>query len=328
MANIKDVAKLANVSAITVSRVLNIPHKVKPETKKRVEDAMLRAKYVPNAAARNLVSRQIGIIDVYIPENVALSNPFMMHFITGISEVLGEKMYSLLIKRSWDLEHNCDGYIATGLLTNEIDDFYTYAKERNRPIALFGHTDIQEVDCMDVDNVLGGAMATRHLIEYGHTHIGMINVAEKKDYTIDRYQGYKLALKEAGLPPGRMIRAVNSFNGGYTAAQKLLSRGPLTAVFCASDVLAIGAINGFKDAGLCVPKDISVVGYDGMGHHLLTDRHITTIIQPVIEIGRDLAKTLLGRIADKKTSRIFKLIPPTLYQEGKTAAAPNKKGRK
>jgi LacI family transcriptional regulator len=327
MANIKDVAKIAKVSAITVSRVLNIPHKVKPETKKRVEDAMLQTMYVPNRAARNLVSGQSGVIDVYIPENIALSNPFMMHFITGISEVLGEKMYSFLIKRSWNLEHRCDGYIATGLLTDEIIDFYAYARARNRPIALFGHTDIQEVDCMDVDNVLGGFMATQHLIESGHTRIGMINVAEKKDYTLDRYQGYKLALKKAGLSRGRMIRAVNSFNGGYMAVQKLLSQGPLTAVFCASDVLAIGAIEGLKNAGLHVPRDISVVGYDGMGHHLLTGRHITTIIQPVIEIGQGLAKTLIERINSREVSRVFELIPPRLYQ-GKTVALPGGARRK
>jgi LacI family transcriptional regulator len=327
MANIKDVAKIAKVSAITVSRVINIPHKVKPETKKRVEDAMLQTMYIPNLAARNLVSGQSGIIDVYIPENIALSNPFMMHFITGISEALGEKMYSFLIKRSWTLEHKCDGYIVTGLLTDEIIDFYAYAKARNRPVALFGHTNIQEVDCIDVDNVLGGTMAARHLIENGHTRIGMINVAEKKDYTMDRYQGYKLAMKKAGLSPGRMIRAANSFSGGYTAIQKLLSLGPLTAVFCASDVLAIGAIDGIKNAGLEVPKDVSVIGYDGMGQHLLTGRHITTVIQPVIEIGQELARTLIGRI-NKGTSRTFRLIPPKLYREGKTVAPPGKTRRK
>ncbi|MDR1970673.1 MAG: LacI family transcriptional regulator [Treponema sp.] len=321
MSNIKDVAKMAAVSAITVSRVINFPHKVRPETRKRVEEAMRETKYVPNRAAKNLVAGQTGIIDVYIPENVALSNPFMMFFITGISEALGEKMYSFLIKRSWNVEHNCDGYIVTGLLTDEINDFYAYAKERGRPVALFGHTDIEEVDCLDVDNVLGASMAVSHLIENGHTSIGMINVAEKKDYTMDRYRGYRLAMKNAGLPPGRTIRAANSFNGGYRAVQKLLSGGPLSAVFCASDVLAIGAINGMADAGLRVPKDISVIGYDGMGHHLLTDPHITTIVQPVIEIGRALAMTLTARISGE-TNRTFKLIPPRLYREGKTVAAP------
>jgi LacI family transcriptional regulator len=148
----------------------------------------------------------------------------------------------------------------------------------------------------------------------------MINVAEDKDYTLDRYTGYRNALEDAGLPvkPPLVLRAENSINGGYTAAKKLLKIKGLTAIFCASDVLALGAISGITDAGLTVPGSISIVGYDGLGIDLLSEPHITTIRQPVIEIGRVLANTIVDRICGK-TGRTTGLIKPSLLP-GKTVA--------
>lgn len=318
MANIKDIARAAHVSAITVSRVLNDPGRVKAGTKRRVEKAMADMAYTPNMAARNLVSRRTGVIDVYIPESIDLSNPFAMHFVIGISEVLSAQMYSFLIRRSRDKEHLCDGYIVTGLLAGETNDFYAYAKKRNRPVALFGHTDIKEVDCVDVDNVLGAATAVRYLIQNNHKRVGMINVDEDKDYTVDRYRGFKKAMDEAGetIHPLLVVRANNSVNGGSAAVRELLKKGGFTALFCASDTLAIGAINAINEAGLTVPGDISIVGFDGLGYHLLVEPCITTVRQPIFEAGKMLAQTLLDRI-NGGGARIATLVPPELI-EGKT----------
>jgi LacI family transcriptional regulator len=313
MANIKDIAKAARVSAITVSRVINGREKVKTETKQRVKKIMTEMAYIPNMAAKNLVSKRTGIIDVYIPESIDLSNPFVMHFIAGISEVLSEQMYSFLIRRSLLKEHSCDGYIVTGLRTNEINDFYAYAQTRNRPIALFGHTAIAQVTCMDVDNVLGAVMVVNYLIQNHHTRIGLINVDEDKDYTLDRYIGFKKALDEAkiGGTDEFVIKTANSVNGGNTAAKALLDRGRFTALFCATDTIAIGAVNAIVEAGLRVPQDISIVGFDGLGHHLLTEPHITTVRQPVFEIGKRLAQVVVGRI-NGNDCRAEGLLPPEL----------------
>jgi LacI family transcriptional regulator len=318
MSKLKDIAKAANVSAITVSRVLNKPERVKPETKQRIEKIMAAMAYTPNMAAKNLVSKRTGVIDVYIPENIDLSNPFVMYLVIGISEVLSEQMYSFLIRRSQGKEHCCDGYIVTGLLTNEINDFHGYAQLRNRHIALFGHTTIEAVDCVDVDNVLGAAIAVNHLIQNNHVHIGMINVDEDKDYTVDRYMGFKQAMDAAGyaIDPRLVIRAANSVNGGNGAAKTLLSIGGFTALFCATDTLAIGAINAINEAGLPVPGAISIVGFDGLGHHLLSELRITTVQQPIFEIGKKLAQTLLNRIHGNET-RVALLLPPVLLA-GKT----------
>jgi LacI family transcriptional regulator len=313
MANIKDVAKAAQVSAITVSRVINGCEKVKTETKRRVEKIMTEMAYIPNMAAKNLVSKRTGIIDVYIPESIDLSNPFVMYFIAGISEVLSEQMYSFLIRRSLQKEHSCDGYIVTGLLINEINDFYVYAQMRNRPIALFGYTNIAQVNCMDVDNISGAVMAVNHLIQNHHTRIGFINVDEDKDYTLDRYIGFKKALESAEISGNEelVIKTANNVNGGSIAVKALLDRGCFTALFCATDTIAVGAVNAIIEAGLRVPQDISIVGFDGLGHHLLVEPHITTIRQPIFEIGKRLAQVVIGRI-NGNDCRVEGLLSPEL----------------
>jgi LacI family transcriptional regulator len=314
MKSLKDIAKAADVSMITVSRVINGSEKVKPETKKYIEEIMSSMAYIPNMAAKNLVARRSGVIDIYIPENIDLSDPFMMQFIVGISETLSAHMYSFLLKRSWAKEHSCDGYIVTGLLTNEIDDFYARAKARNLPVVLFGHTDIEEVDYFDVDNVAGGMMAVNYLLQHGHTRIAMINSSEDKDYAADRRMGYEKALRSAGIviDPRLMAQAENTVEDGKRAVNKLLDSGEFTAVFCATDPLAIGAINGINEAALRVPDDISVIGFDGLGRQFLANIPVTTIRQPVLRIGKILAETLINRINGEKTRTTGFLQPELL----------------
>ena len=116
MATLKEVAELANVAPMTVSRVINTPGAVKEDTRLRVVAAMKELRYSPNVAAKSLATNRCGVIDVFIPESIDLSNPFVMHFIAGISSALSEHYYSFLILRNRSREHQCDGYIVTGLL--------------------------------------------------------------------------------------------------------------------------------------------------------------------------------------------------------------------
>lgn len=309
MSTLKDVARKAQVSPITVSRVINTPEKVKAETCERVRRVMSSLQYIPNVAAKNLVAKRSGIIDVFVPESIDLSNPFVMHFIAGISNVLSRRMYSFLILRDRSREHFCDGYIVTGLLKNEILEFHEYASQRSRPITLFGHTELQDVDCIDVDNIRGAKNVVDRLIKAGHCRIGMINVLENKDYTADRYAGYECAIEDAGIPvdPTLVIQAENSVEGGCSAAKKLLATTRCTAIFCATDTMAIGVCKAAAEMGLRVPEDFSLAGFDGLGHHLLCTPHVTTVRQPVYEIGERLAKTLLDRL-DGSQKRILSLI--------------------
>jgi LacI family transcriptional regulator len=313
MKKLKDIAKAAGVSAITVSRAINKPEKVKSETKKHIDEIMASMSYVPNMAAKNLVTKRTGIIDIFIPENINLSNPFMMHFIVAVSEVLSDYMYSFLIRRSWTKEHGCDGFIVTGLLSGEINEFHSHAQKKGLPVALFGHTDIEEVDCYDVDNLLGSEMAVDYLIQNNHTKIAFINTNENKDYTIDRYSGYVNGLAKAGIKvdPSLVTKTDITVAGGKLAIKKLLKTGGFTAVFCTADSVAVGAINALTEAGLRVPDDISVIGFDGLGHQFLSDPYLTTIQQPVVEVGRILAHTLIDRINGNK-KRTTGNMPPVL----------------
>jgi LacI family transcriptional regulator len=313
MKGLKDIAEASGFSMITVSRAVNCPEKLKPETKKRIHEIMDAMHYIPNTAAKNLAAKRTGIIDVYIPEHIDIRDPFMMHFIVGVSEVLSEQMYSFLIKYSWKKNHSCDGYIVTGLDTNEIDDFYVRAKAQNLPVVLFGHTDIQEIDWFDVDNTGGAEEAVRYLIKNRHTKIAMINSDENKDYTVDRFQGYKKALHQSGISfnPRFVLSAQNTLIAGKNAIKKLLSTEQVSAIFCATDPLAVGAISGITELGLKVPGDISVIGFDGLGVQHLADPRITTMRQPVVEAGKILAGMIIDRIKGR-SQRVTGFLPPEL----------------
>ena len=316
MSTLKDVAVLANVSPITVSRVINTPDLVKPGTRLKVQKAMDQLQYSPNIPAKNLVTKRSGIINVYIPENMDLSNPFSMHFIAGVSQGLGENMYSFLLLRDRKIETACDGYIVTGLEHREIYEFDDFARKRNRPIVLFGHTDIEAIDCIDIDNVAGAFMATEYLIRNGHRKIAMINVNENRDYVTDRLNGYRKALDAYDIPyrKKRVIYAENNIHGGIKAVEQLLESDRPTAIFCATDTMAIGVSRALSDAGLKIPEDISLIGYDGLGHQLLITPHLTTIRQPVIQAGRLMAETLLQRLQGNSADRIVRMICPELLE--------------
>lgn len=316
MSTLNDVARIAKVSAITVSRVINNPEVVKEKTRNRILKAMEEVHYTPNPAARSLVSKRIGIIDVYIPESIDMSNPFVIHLIGGISDTLSKELYSFMILRNRKLEHKCDGYIVTGLLRDEIYEFSQYAKERDRPIALFGHTDIDDIDYIDVDNVAGVREITNYVLDCGHTNIRMLSVNEDKNYLDDRYEGYCLALKDHNIQINKEpILVANNVEGGYSAAQKILEDRSITAIICATDELAIGAIQAVTDLGLRVPEDVSITGYDGLGHHMLSKPLISTVEQPVFQIGQMLAEVLVKRITGNTQIRNQYVKPKLLIQD-------------
>lgn len=319
MTTLKDVAQLAGVSPITVSRVVNTPEAVKPKTRQRVEEAMKTLSYMPNSAAKNLASNRTGVIDVYIPQSIDLSNPFVMHLIAGISEVLSNHMYSMLILRDRARERMCDGYIVTGLLKDEIHDFVDYASQRSRPVMLFGHTQLPDVTCVDVDNVVGASMGVEHLLKLGHRRIAMLNVQENKDYVQDRQLGYQLAMEKYSLSinPQDVFFAENSVEGGAKAVRSIANLQRYSAIFCATDTIAIGAVTELNRLGVSVPDQMSIVGFDGLGHHLLSPVSITTVRQPVIEVGKMLASALMTRL-NGEAPQVQSLIAP-VFVPGESA---------
>ncbi len=281
---------------------------------------MEELRYIPNVAAKNLAANRTGVINVYIPKHIDLSNPFVMHLIAGISEVLSERMFSMLILRDRSKESMCDGYIVTGLLKDEINDFVTYARERERPVALFGHTSLPDVTCIDVDNVAGAYSAAEHLLKLGHTRVAMINVREDKDYVVDRQLGWERAFCAHGVvfPARDVISAVNSVEGGVQAVRMMRDPHQYTAFLCATDTIAIGVASELSRIGFSIPQDASITGFDGLGHQLLSPVPITTVRQPVFEVGKMLANALVRRL-DGETVPAEILVAPQFIPGGSTA---------
>ena len=310
MTTMKEVAKEAGVSVITVSRVINSPELVRPLTRQKVEEVMRRLNFQTNQAAKALVNNQTRVIHLFVPQNISMNNPFFMQFISGISDVLSSKYYSFLVRRKWDFPYKCDGIIGMGISINEEE----LIKEKFQdPFVLFGHTQL-DLDWVDIDNYQGAYDMTTYLISLGHKDIGIVLINENRRFTIDRLNGYKQAIIDNGIPfkTDLIQYSTNTENDGYIKTLELLNRTDLSAIFCTSDELALGAIRAARLLGKKIPQDVSIAGFDGLGYENLTEPKITTMHQPVYEAGSTLAKVLLERIENPKKLKVNKMIAPTL----------------
>lgn len=310
MSTMEEVAKVAGVSVITVSRVINTPELVKSSTRKKVEEALITLKYEGNQAAKALVSNKTRVIHVFIPQKIAMTNPFAMHLMAGISDTISTKHYSFLVRREWSFPYKCDGIIAMGINT---DEEHLIQERFSAPTVLFGHSKL-DIDWIDIDNFLGAYEMTKHLIEIGHRDIGAVVINENRRFVYDRLNGYKMALTDHGLPVrSELITfADNTENGGYLKTRELLENNTISALFCTSDELALGAIRACRLFEKRIPQDISVTGFDGLGYELLAEPKITTVQQPVYEAGKQLAELLIKKIETADTPLVQKMIHPQI----------------
>lgn len=294
MATMRDVAKSAGVSLITVSRVINSPEIVSETTRLKVEKVMEEMDFLPNFAAKALAQNNTRTIYLYVPRNIAISDPFIMHLIAGVSEELSNANYLFLVKRDLEFNHRCDGVIVMGLDLSEENVFISKIKI---PSVLFGKT-VFDIDCVDVDNELGAVMMMEHIIANGHKKIGFIMRDTSQRYAHERFDGYKKALVKHNITfDERLVRyAENSEQDGYLKAYELMTKEKPTAIFCCVDLLTIGAFRAAEKLKLKIPRDISIAGFDGLIFDLIPKVPLTTVRQPVYETGRALAARLLDRL--------------------------------
>ena len=299
--SIKEVAKIAGVSIATVSRCINSPEKVTESTRLRVQRAIDDTGYAPNALARNFRRGRTNIILVVMP---SVGDPFFAAIMRGIHAAATSAGYSVVIEetnmRPTTTEKHGVKYVASQadgviLLCNVAAEELGILNSANRndlPIVVgFEATSQQLVDYpgVHIDNAAAAAEATRHLIELGHERIAIVSGTEQLGLTIDRESGFRSAMAAAELEvdTGWVVDGGLTIEGARRATEQLLlhPRRP-TAVFCASDEMAIGCLHQIKAAGLRVPDDMSVIGFDDIRYAEVTDPPLTTIRQPSELIGR------------------------------------------
>lgn len=307
-ATIEEVASAAGVSRSTVSRVVNGSTAVSPEALAAVRAAIDELSYVPNRAARSLASRQTHAIALIVPEdtNRFFGDPFFAAIVAGITGKLGGSDYLLnLLIASDDPGDKMTSFVRNGgvdgalIVSHHTSDAFIDRIADAVPVVYGGRpVRRRETDyVVDVDNVAGAENATRRLIDIGRTHIATVSGTPTMVSSIDRMQGFRRALADAGLRPFAEEAGDYSEASGADAMRRILAGGAPDAVFVASDLMARGALTALRSAGLRVPEDVALVGFDDSSVAVSTDPQLTTMRQPMYRQGEAMAGVLLARLA-------------------------------
>lgn len=312
MATIKEVSRRARVSISTVSRVLNGTVPVSAAMRDRVLAAVRELDYRPNAFARGLVTNRSGGIGVAVND---LASPFFGLLIRGV-ELEAEAAGMHLLVSSGHADAAKERAALEFLLDRRSDALVVHAEalpdedliefmERPTPLVLVGRQLPARLDrCVYLDNEAGGRLATAHLLERGHRSIAHIAGPDNFPDARARLRGYRTALTAAGIAYDERLVARADFHedGGYRAMRELLARGvPLTAVFSANDQMAAGVLQALREASLRIPEDVSVVGYDDVLLARYLHPALTTIRQPLEEMGRAATRIALGLLTGSET---------------------------
>ncbi|KQZ11960.1 substrate-binding domain-containing protein [Microbacterium sp. MEC084] len=308
-ATIEEVAARAGVSRSTVSRVLGGGARVSPEALTAVRQAIAELNYVPNRAARSLASRQTHAIALVVPEDTTrfFGDPFFAAIVSGINARLSRSEHVLnLIIASDDPGDKATSYLTGGnvdgalVVSHHTSDTYVERINQAVPVVFGGRPVRTRADdyFVDIDNVEGGRIGTRHLVERGHRRIGTITGPLDMPAGVDRLQGFREVLEEAGLEPGPAEDGDFTTDGGAEAMRRILAAGdPPDALFVASDLMARGAIGVLHARGLRVPEDVAIVGFDDSPVAVNMPPHLTTVRQPSRLQGEAMADVLLARLA-------------------------------
>ncbi len=307
------VAKFAGVSRTTVSFVLNnVPGmRISEETRQRVLDASRQLNYHPDSNARRMVSGQTFMIGFVLRQspNQTFADHFLPQVLNGLSQSAAAQGYHTLIEPippedttgayvKLIRERHVDGIVLSGPRSD--DQELIRIKAEGEPIVLLGQLPGTGIAFVDVDNVGGARLATQHLIDLGHRRIAIItNAPIAYTASYDRLCGYRLALESAGINYDDSLVHYGYFTpeSGFQAMESLLASQPLpTAVFVASDTVALGALQAIRKAGLSVPQDLALVGFDDIPLSAFIDPPLTTVRLPAFGLGWGAAEMLIHLI--------------------------------
>ncbi|MCW8334843.1 LacI family DNA-binding transcriptional regulator [Vibrio paucivorans] len=320
MATIKHVSEHAGVSQATVSRVINGTSRVSHDKKLKVEKAIKELGYRPNSIAQALASSRTGSVGIVVPE---LGGPFFSGILHCIEENLRRFGYHAVVTAGSNTEQGQRESVefllgrrvdALILHTQHLSDDYLIAlEEQGVPVVLVNRF-IPEMalSCIDIDNEVGGKLATQYLLQMGHTKIACITGPLDKSDARGRLQGYRRALEEAGLEYDGALVSEAGFTEetGVSAMKKLLKREcEFTAVFASNDHMAFGAFEVLKSEGISVPQDISLIGFDNILFARYLTPGLTTINFPIERMSTEAVQLTIQKLNKNKRDVNFKLSP-------------------
>jgi DNA-binding LacI/PurR family transcriptional regulator len=305
-----EVARMARVSRATVSRVVNDSPLVTPATRKSVEKAIGRLGYVPNRAARSLVTRRTDTIALVLsePEDRVFSDPFFRSILRGVTEAIEDTdlQLVLLFAQSGRDREKVERYLRQGHVDGVIlmslhgsDPLPTALTAARIPTVLSGRPRPGErLPFVDADNRGGARLATEHLLSSGRRALATVTGPMDMTAAVDRLEGYREAAEEARAFRKSLVAEGDFTERGGAAAMRALLRGRsrIDGVFVASDPMAIGALRVLEEAGLRVPEDVAVVGFDDAPGAEATAPPLTTVRQPLDAMARAMTELLLRRI--------------------------------
>ena len=328
--SIKDIARAARVSYSTVSRALRNSELVNPETRARVARWAEKLDYSANSIARGLVTRQTRTVGLVV---TTIADPFLGEVVDGIENVALDQGYSLLLSNGHS-DPERELAIIRQLQERRVDGIVVIATRMARlhmerlqrlqvPIVLINNLNplepSQQICSVSIDNALSSRAAVEHLVSLGHRSIGFISDEVGDQSNRDRRGGYVAALEAAGLEPdkGSTARADGTAAGGAQAVERLVAgRARFTALFCYNDMTAVGAMKTLRHAGIEIPRDVSVVGFDDI--QLSSYLDLTTVRQPKFEMGRRAMEMMLNLIGGGTVVSSVTL-PGELVVRGSTA---------
>lgn len=333
MSTIKDVARQAGVSTMTVSRVVNNSGYASHETRTRVERAIADLGYVPNALARHLRSKRTRTVALVMSD---ITNPFFTTISRGVEDVAAAHDFAVMFCNTDESEAEEMEYLQM-LIQRQIDGVllvpagnspqpFRLLRAHGIPVVVLDRrVSSPSVDQVRSDSEAGAYQLVCHLLELGHRRIAMLTGRRQISTSADRVAGYQRALAEQGIAfDAHLVRDAGfGLDGGYKMARQMLALTPRpTAIFAANNFIAFGAIRALREVGLRVPDDMSLVCFDDLPEDWLIDPFLTVVDQAAYEMGRQAAELLLERLATGGRTKRRSIILPVEFKVRRSTAPP------
>jgi LacI family repressor for deo operon, udp, cdd, tsx, nupC, and nupG len=334
VSNIRKVAALAGVSTATVSRALQQPDKVRAETRQKVFEAVEKMNFIPNANARSFRQQSNKTVILLVRD---IGNPFYLEIYKGVEEAASDAGYKVLMGDARNDEARIANHIemvrqkhADGLIlmTGHFPEELGKRPSLLPPIVIASEiVPGLDLPTVKVDNIGASRDAVRYLIEQGHRRIAHFAGPLPESLAVDRFEGYRLALSEAGIAYDEKLVVAGDYGieAGRQAVEAVFGMAlDFTAIFAASDQMAIGAISELKSHGLSVPADISVIGFDDIIFANAIDPPLTTVRQPRREIGRQAMALMVNRLNGNSTNETVELTTKLIIRGSVAACVPRR----